>query len=393
MGVKVREKVKGSGAWWVFINLKGQRASKLVGSRKAARDFARKAEEEIVLKRFNMQSAEAVRPITFEDVSGRWLKEHVLLKLKPSAQAYYRGILSRRLDPEFGTLDVAAITRADIKAAVVRWAASGQGVRSIPNFLRTLRAVFSWAIVEGIVTVNPCLAPSKIFKVEAPYQGDYLRPEEITIYLDAMKEKSPRYHAFFRLLVFTGLRIGEAIALSWQDVDLHGRFIEIRRSSWRGILTSPKSGISRRVNISEKMVNTLVEHRRLLSAEALKAKRSLSDRVFVNEAGQPLDDSKMRKVHAAALAAAGLRYLRVHALRSTNTSNIIQAGVSVYNASKILGHSDTSTTERHYAHLAPGVLREIPEILERFIYEKSAPLAHLGDASRLLAELPPQGNA
>jgi integrase len=123
---------------------------------------------------------------------------------------------------------------------VARWAETGKGVRSIPNVLRTLRSVFAWAIEEELVQVNPVLSPSKIFKVDAAYRSDFLRPEEVRPYLDALLERAPRYHVFFRLLIFGGLRLGEAIGLEWGNVDFNGRYIDIRFSSWRGIVRRRK---------------------------------------------------------------------------------------------------------------------------------------------------------
>jgi len=92
----------------------------------------------------------------------------------------------------------------------------------------------------------------------------------------------------------------------------------------------------------------------------------------VNEAGSPADESKVRKAHNLALKTAGLRRIRVHDLRGTFAALLVSAGVPLYTASKLLGHSDPATTARHYADLAPGATRETPVILERYISEHSA---------------------
>ena len=64
---------------------------------------------------------------------------------------------------------------------------------------------------------------------------------------------------------------------------------------------------------------------------------------------------------------AGLRHIRIHDLRGTYTSLAVSAGVPIYYVSKSLGHSDTATTERNYASLAPGAARETPNVMERYI--------------------------
>jgi integrase len=72
---------------------------------------------------------------------------------------------------------------------------------------------------EEIVSTNPAKDPSKIFKVDSPFRGDYLRPEEVPAYLDGVKKKTARHQALFRTMIFTGPRIGEAIGLEWGDID------------------------------------------------------------------------------------------------------------------------------------------------------------------------------
>ncbi len=393
MGVLVRQKVKGSGVWWIVICHGGRRKYIRVGSHETARLKAREYEGKLTDGKLNLPDPDESKGLTFHDAADRWMREHVHLKLKPSARRYYEGVL-RRLEPEWGEWELAAIKRSDIKGAVARWAAAGKGVRSIPNVLRTLRAIFAWAIEEDLVLANPVLAPSKIFKVDAPYRSDFLRPEEVRPYLDALQERAPRYHVFFRLLIFGGLRLGEAIGLEWGNVDFNGRYIDIRFSSWRGIVTTPKTaGSVRRVNLSRAMVEALTGYRRQLSEEALKAGRPLSERVFVNGAGNPLDEWKVRKAHVRALKAVGLRHLRVHSLRATYASLLASAGVPIYHVAKLLGHSDVATTERHYAGLAPGVLREAPEVLERYVSDKNAPPARQAAVARQLADTLPQGSA
>ena len=93
----------------------------------------------------------------------------------------------------------------------------------------------------------------------------------------------------------------------------------------------------------------------------------MPETVFANSAGGPMDSSNVRGAHEAGLKAAGLRHIRIHDLGGTYTSLAVSAGVPIYFVSKSLGHSNTATTEKHYASLAPGAARETPNILERFV--------------------------
>jgi integrase len=74
--------------------------------------------------------------------------------------------------------------------------------------------------------------------------------------LDTSREHFPRYYPFFLLLARTGLRIGEAMALQWEDIDFHGRFIEVRRTLYKNHISTPKNGKTRRVDMSQQLTNT-----------------------------------------------------------------------------------------------------------------------------------------
>ena len=399
MGIKV-VRPPGRKDWYLRISHNGERVTRHVGGREAAFAAKREIETALALGTFKLTNSRRERDITFRAAVGRWRNEHVEVRLKPSSQRYYGSIIEGWLLPVFGDVEVAAITRGDVKAAVTRWKTAREkvpterearkerpsvedkqrrmrrravGLRSIPNVLRTLRSFFSWAVEEGLVSTNPVENPSRIFKVDEPFRGDFLRPEEVPAYLEGLRAKAPRHFAILRTMAFTGLRLGEALGLEWGDIDWNGGFLTVQRARWREHTTSPKTaGSIRRVNLSPETIEVLREHRRAEAAAALKAGRPMPEKVFVNEAGSPMDESKVRKAHAKALKAAGLRRIRVHDLRGTFAALLVSAGVPIYHVSRMLGHSDPATTARHYADLAPGATKEVPAILERYISGNSA---------------------
>jgi integrase len=404
MGVKVVRK-SGRKGWFVQVCAGGRRYLRAASSREAAYKARADIDAALITGTFKVPDRTRAKGTTFRVAIGRWRKEHVNVNLKPSTKRYYGFLIEDWLLPAFGDLELAEITRADVKAAVARWKEerekaspenpapaegkkarkrkAGQGLRSIPNALRALRSFFSWAIEEELVQVNPAKDPNRMYKVGTPFRGDYLRPEEVPVYLEGVSKKAPRYLALFRILIYTGPRLGEALGLEWGDVDWRGRFITFQRSSWRGHVTSPKTEASvRQVKLSSEMIEVLKEHRRAIAAESLEAGRSMPERVFVNKEGNPADEAKVRGYHGAALKAAGLRTIRIHDLRGTFASLLVSAGVPLFHVAKALGHTSQETTMRHYAHLAPGAAKEMPDILERYVSENSAER----DANRMRTE-------
>ena len=398
MGVKVL-KPKGRDRWYLSICHKGKRELRAVGGREAAFIARRDVEAAIgngtfVFAQDQVAAEEtiATEPMTFKKAFEKWTEEHVEVRLKPSSIRYYASLGSKWLVPMFGDRDVASITRSDVKAAIARWKelrenpqesaeepedgkkkrrklAPGKGLRTIPNALRALRSFFSWAIEEGIASENPASDPSKLFKVDMPFHGDYLRPEEVSPYIEGVRKKAPRYFPILRVMVFSGLRVGEALGLEWRDIDTRGGFLNVQRARYGEDVTSPKTlGSIRRVNLSPETMEVLKAHRAAIAASSLAAGRSMPETVFVNEAGQPMDPSKVSKAHDLGLKEAGLRHIRIHDLRGTFAALLVSAGVPVYHVAKALGHSSIETTMRHYANLAPGAAKEMPNVLERYVF-------------------------
>ena len=104
MGIKVREKVKDSGEWWVFVNHRGRRTAKKVGSREAAEAAATIIEEKIGTEGFELRSK--AETITLRQFAKSWMSGHVEKNLKPASARSYRGNLDNPILPEFGSYPI-----------------------------------------------------------------------------------------------------------------------------------------------------------------------------------------------------------------------------------------------------------------------------------------------
>jgi len=187
--------------------------------------------------------------------------------------------------------------------------------------------------------------------------------EEAEKFLEAVKEISPDWYPFFLTALRAGLRRGELIALKWGDIQFgesendSNRFILVQRNYVCGRFTSPKSKKSRRVDLSKQLHASLLARRdtRLLEA-MLKAKDSIADDlVFPSETGTPLkpDNIAVRYMQPA-LEKAGVRRFRLHDLRHTFGSLLIQDGASLTYVKEQMGHSSIQITVDTYGYLIPG---------------------------------------
>ena len=179
----------------------------------------------------------------------------------------------------------------------------------------------------------------------------FLTPDEIRRLLSACsKEPHPYLHSFIKLLLLTGARSSELRLCKWSDVNLPKQELFIGLS---------KNGRSRRIVLSDYAIKEL--YRVKEKSESLGTPTMALNWVFTNPKTQ-LPYTSMQVSFAKARKTARLDNVRIHDLRHTFASLLINNGASIYEVQKLLGHHHISMTER-YAHLLPNTLKERTEIM------------------------------
>lgn len=170
----------------------------------------------------------------------------------------------------------------------------------------------------------------------------YLTPAECQRLLQCCKRlDNPYFYAFISLLIYTGCRKGELLTLTWDNVYLDDRYLIIRNS-----LSKNKKTVYKPLNDN-----------------AIKVLQGLDNRthwVFYNHKTKT-HYKTFNKPWRTAKEMARIE-LRLHDLRHTFASLLIQQGVPLYHVSQLLGHSDTRITQR-YAHLSPNNLQDVVKLL------------------------------
>ncbi len=277
---------------------------------------------------------------TVADAAAEYLRyiEHDRMR-KPSTVQGYRWIIDARVIPELGTVRLEDVTPEQIEA----WLAAMSGKPSTRRkALVLLHGIFQRAKkVYGLPT-NPA---ADIEKPPLQRSGDIdvFSPEEVWALVRAAS--SEQDSAIFLTAAFTGLRLGELIALHWRDVDFVGSVLRVRASYAGGALTAPKSGKVRSVPLAPDVAKALA---RLAEREWFIAE---DDLVLPGETGGFLDGSALRRRYKDTLKVAGLRNLRFHDLRHTFGTRMI-AKADIRRVQEWMGHADIQTTMR-YLHYAP----------------------------------------
>ena len=306
---------------------------------------------------------------TFAEVGTKylaWLEK--VRGAKPGTLADYRYQLAPtgRIMAALGHRPAAKITTADIEALLDSIAATGVKPRTVNKARSLVRAIFNYGSKSSTfgLTSNPVRDTDKRREPDRP-PLDYYSPEEIEALARALenglhrvrpgstpdlrREREGQNHEdaeLVRVAAYTGLRLGELLALRWGDIDFAGGKIVVQRAVSAGVETSTKSGKVRRVPLPDQAVGAL---NRLSRREDFT---SPDDLVFCNVIGRRLDRYSLRNRFDEARKAAALRPLRFHDLRHTYGSLLARAGIDLVAIQAAMGHSALTTTSI-YLHARP----------------------------------------
>lgn len=301
---------------------------------------------------------------TFKDAAEHWYTHRdAQVEWKPSTRRNYRSYLDRHLLPAFGDLPLGDIT-ADV---FQDWRTKGLTEKTLTRLSAAKVTTMFFSIMEAArkpfgITVNPArdVDPIRIKYDAGDY--DFYTVEEVFALVRAAEvvpvtddDPSPSEErlaakqdgSVFLTAAFTGLRLGEVLALRVKDIDFQNSVIRVMGSvDIKEGVGTPKSGKGRSVPMADPVAQRLAKH---LDRDHFT---SPDDTVFVGDTGRYLDGSALRRRYKAAQTRAKLRPLRFHDLRHTFGSLAITQAQSVRELQEWLGHADSRTTQR-YVHYKP----------------------------------------
>ena len=229
---------------------------------------------------------------------------------------------------------------------------------TIQHYHRLISVILNTAVEWGVLFANPC-DRTKTPRAEEK-EAKYIDEVQADALLQAIETADELHRCIVHLLLFTGMRRGEALGLKWSDIDFNKGTLKISRTLQylpeRGIFEDKtKNKSSERVI---KLPQTTIDDLRAHQTAQMEQRMALgsywkgaNDYVFTNPEGKPLKPdsvsswfSKFMKQHPE------IPFITLHSLRHTNATLQLAAGVPITTVSKRLGHSNTATTGRVYAH-------------------------------------------
>lgn len=350
-----------TGKWMSQIRVKDWTGKEI---HKKKRGFSTK-KEALQWERDYISQATGSLGMTFQDFIELYMKD-MGQRLKPSTIDNKRFLINLKITPFFGKMPLNEIKPTDVR----RWQnqltsyRDENGQSYSQTYLKTinnqLTAIFNYAVKYYSLKENPCHKAGGMGKKNAEEMRFWTKDEFVT-FLEAVMD-NPASHAIFMTLYYTGMREGELLALTPADVDLDKATIRINKSYQRlngeDVVTTPKTPKSNRViTIPEGLCNCLRTY--MEQCYGLHP----DDRLF------PYTKSFLYHEMENGCKASGVKRIRVHDIRHSHASLLVEMGFSPLLIAERLGHERVQTTMETYSHLYPNKQTEVAKQLDGLMPE------------------------
>ncbi len=317
--------------------------------------------------------------MTVEEWFTIWINDYMVNYLRPTTWDSYNTQIEKHIIPTIGHIKLDKLRTFHLQKLyndkLHGGRADGKKGGLAPKTVRYIHTVahsaLEQAVKERILEYNP--AEAAIPPRKQRKEMKVFDTKQIKIFLKYAKET--KYYAAYLLVLATGLRRGELLALRWEkDIDLKKRRLRVSRSLVRTnkglIFQEPKTQLSRRViDIPDSVIEELELHK--LRQDRIKSLlgKAYSDHelVFCAEDGNPLQPRTLTRHFEKIIKQAGLPKIRFHDLRHTFVTSAIKVGIPLRSLQEIVGHYDPAYTMSAYSHVTKEMRKEATEKINNLI--------------------------
>ena len=333
--------------------------------RTTRRGFKTKKEAELELARIKLQVASGEyrkEPAeTFKEVYELWLLQYENT-VEQSTFVKTVSLFNNHILPSIGEYKIEKITVDICQKAVNDWAKKLKNISKVKAYASR---VFNFAVKREFIQKNPFdlvelpRKRNKQLSDETDEKNFYTREQLIEFLSCLEKETNVKAYVLFRLLAFSGMRKGEALALTWRDINFKTNEIRINKALSRGkdnklYIKSTKTNEARTIKMDEKTMNILRMWKKKQKEDNFKLGFNTSkpsQLVFSNEKNEFIQPTKTREWILYVQEKYNLKKVTTHGLRHTHCSLLFEAGATLKEVQDRLGHSDIKTTMNIYTHV------------------------------------------
>ncbi len=295
---------------------------------------------------FNM-SFESFLELYYEDMKPR-IRENTMRTKKY--------IIDLKILPFFGKKSINKITASDIRKWQNELISQGYAQTYLRTVNNQLTAIFNYAVKYYDLKSNPCRKAGTMGKNQAD-EMNFWTQEEFSLFIDAVMDKHKSY-VVFMVLFWTGIRLGEMLALTPADIDFENKTIRISKSLQRyngkNEITAPKTPKSNRViNVPDFLLADIKDY--MDSVYHLEP----TDRLF------DITKNYVEREMQRGIKNSGVKRIRIHDLRHSHCALLFEMGIPPLEVADRLGHEKVETTLNVYAHIYPNKQKHLSDKLEQ----------------------------
>ena len=300
----------------------------------------------------------------FEDLVEWYFENYAPNRLKPCTIYTYKGQVDKHLLPVFGNKKLKEFSSGMLTRFFNELSLNPSTCKKLYTILES---IFTRAVEQGFIKETPCR--NVILPKQDKVKRQSLTAEQAKELLK-MVEPYSQLNTIIKVLLFTGMRSGEALGLQWQDIDFDRHLIHVVHSladvGGKHFLQEPKTKTSvRYIGMSQALETILIEHR--AEQENVKAivgeSYQYPDMVFTSATGNYLDRASLLTQFKRLIKDTDFSWASLHTLRHANATLLINNGVDLKIVSEHLGHSGVGVTADTYADVLADTKKKVADLI------------------------------
>lgn len=305
-----------------------------------------------------------------------WLKNYKEKIVRPNTYARYISLTKCHIVPNLTKIKLKNLKTTHIQNIYNSCVDAGVSASALKHIHTVFNQSLDQAVREGLIFTNP--AKNTVRPKPKKKEVSVLTVKQQIKLFDSLENNT--MGVLIKLAICSGARMGELLALKWNDIDFKNKVMHIRNNltpifnfdeDGRDVHASGKVGLSelktesskRDIPLTNHIVDVLKDYKKHQSDFIKLIKKSdnvtyFTDMVFLNEAGGYMTASSVRKQYKKLLESLNIPYVKFHALRHTFATRILEANVHPKVAQELLRHSTCSITMDIYSHVLPDQKRD-----------------------------------
>lgn len=321
---------------------------------------------------------ETAKRLTFGEWIAQWLDLYKRPKVRLSTYEAYSGHVKGRIVPALGHITLLELNSDHIQAFYNGLQGEGLAPATIHKMHQIIHPCLNKAVEKRLLLSNPSqITERPTVRIR---EGKAMTEEDMDRFLGLIDAQPNNWRAAFLVLLGTGLRIGELLALEWGDVDLENGMIDINkglsRTKEKGlVIDDPKSEASAAlVPVPEEVLQALRKHKTSQAIWILKQGEKYKNRklVFPSMKGTLMFPRNFQRKYYDLLKKAEVEHIKLHGLRHTFATRLLEQGENLRVVQQLMRHADIKTTGNYYSHVSDKVKQKAAKTMDNLLKRRKS---------------------